>query len=164
MNKGFTLVELMIVVAILAVLVTVAAPSFRASMANTKVNSATHELLSSLSLAKSESIKRNVMVSLCPSSDQLSCSGDGNWQLGWIIFVDNNNNGIRENSETIIQIQNAFDTSLTLTGPNVITYNVGGYLEPAVAISLQGSAIDATNNKWVCVSAIGHGKVADTSC
>ena len=164
MNKGFTLIELMIVMVIVSILTMIAAPSFRSVMADNRATSTANELLYALQVARTEAIKRNAMVSLCPSSDQATCTGNGNWHLGWIIFLDVNTNGLRDNAEEIIRVQNAFDSTVTLAGPNAIQYATGGYLSPATLLSIQASVVDSVNNKWVCLTAIGRSQVKSTSC
>lgn len=82
-SAGFTLLELMTVLAILGVLVSIAIPSFGYMAANTKVKSASTELYLAMIRARSESIKRNRPVSI-------SAHADG-WQAGWQIIVDANN-------------------------------------------------------------------------
>jgi type IV fimbrial biogenesis protein FimT len=85
--SGFTLLELMIAVAIGALIVTMAVPSFRDTVRNQRMVSATNEMVMSLTLAKSEAIKRVTYVSVCKSSDGASCTGNTtSWNEGWIVF------------------------------------------------------------------------------
>jgi type IV fimbrial biogenesis protein FimT len=85
---GFTLVELMIVLAIVSILLMVGAPSLKTFMQGNRLVASTNELLSALHLARSEAIKLNSRVSICESSDGSTCSNTGSWQNGWIVFVD----------------------------------------------------------------------------
>ncbi len=163
-HHGFTIIELMVVLVVMGLLMTVGVPSFRALMADNQANNSAQEMLYALQLARAEAVKRNQMVSLCPSSDQTSCTGSGNWHVGWIMFLDTSGNGVRDSSEQIIRIQNPLDTTVTLTGPTAIQYATGGYLEPAATQSIQASATGSTNSKWVCLTAIGKAGVQSTSC
>jgi len=87
--SGFTLLELMIAVAIGALIMTMAVPSFRNSIDNSRMVSATNEMVMSLTLAKSEAIKRVTYVSVCKSSDGASCTGNTtSWDEGWIVFAN----------------------------------------------------------------------------
>lgn len=83
---GFTLVELMVTIAVMAVLLGVAAPSFNDALLGRKLSSFASSLSSSALLARSEAIKRNVAVTLCVSSNGSSC-GTGDWNQGWIVMI-----------------------------------------------------------------------------
>ena len=83
--RGFTLIELMIVLVILAVILTVAVPGFSQLTLTTRLKSYANEILSSVYLARSEAIKRGVPVTLCVSTDGSTCAGSGDWELGWIV-------------------------------------------------------------------------------
>ena len=91
LSKGFTLIELMIVIAIAAILMTLAAPSFSLMINNSKVTSATNEFIGSLNLARSEALKRSNNVSVCKSNiaftacDTTASTFTTN---GWIVFTD----------------------------------------------------------------------------
>lgn len=87
-HSGFTIIELMIALAIAAILAAIAAPSFRATIQNNRLVTQVNELQASLGLARSEAIKQNNNVTTCPSSNGTSCTGS--WQNGWIVFVDDN--------------------------------------------------------------------------
>jgi len=68
---------------------TMAVPSFRNSIDNQRMVSATNELVMSLTLAKSEAIKRVSYVSVCKSSDGATCTGNtSDWNEGWIVFAN----------------------------------------------------------------------------
>jgi len=79
--RGFTLVELMIVVAVVAILLGLAVPSFYQVITNMKLTSYANNLVSSTLLARSEAINRNAVVSLCVSTDGMTC-GAGGWEAG----------------------------------------------------------------------------------
>ena len=100
-QRGFTLIELIITVAIVAILLAIGVPSFQEMMRNNRVAAHTNDRLSSLNLARSEAIKRGVRVSLCKSSDGLSCATTGDWTQGWIVFVDTDNDATVDAGENI---------------------------------------------------------------
>ena len=86
--RGFTLIELMLVVAVLMVVITLATPSLQTLLHSNRLRTQTSRLMTALNLARSEAISRNSPVSLCPSSLVVSgqpiCSGI--YSDGWIVF------------------------------------------------------------------------------
>ncbi len=84
-SQGFTLVELMVTIAILAILSSIAYPSFENSLLNSRQTSQFNTLLAALQHARSEASSRNTQVTICGSSDQLTCN-DPDWSDGFIIF------------------------------------------------------------------------------
>lgn len=107
--SGFTLVELMVTIAIAGILAGLALPAFNSFVLGQRVKTASFELFSSLALARSEAIKRNANVSVSPAS--------GGWQNGWTVST----------SGTTLNRQAAF-SGLTITGATGITYNQYGRL------------------------------------
>jgi type IV fimbrial biogenesis protein FimT len=92
--RGFTMVELMVSIAIAAILAGLAVPSFRDLIASNRLKSHTSAFHTSLLLARSEAIKRKEgRVVVCKSADGAACTTDGGWQQGWIVFADANGNG-----------------------------------------------------------------------
>ena len=82
---GFTLLELMTVLSIIAIVTTMAYPSFKETMRRNKIEAASAELLNALMLARSEAVKGNIDITLCQSTNATGCSGGSDWHLGWII-------------------------------------------------------------------------------
>lgn len=89
--RGFTLIELMVTIAIVAILLGIAVPSFNSIVLNMKLTSYANDLVASTLLARSEAIKRNAVVSLCVSSNGTSC-GTGGWEQGWIVMCNTTDN------------------------------------------------------------------------
>ena len=77
-----------------------------------------------MSLARSEAIKRNQRVAICPSDDGEQCSGN-QYENGWIVFVDGNSNNSREvNTEELIWVGNSLQASMTLRGTSCCADNI----------------------------------------
>ncbi|MCB1748873.1 MAG: GspH/FimT family pseudopilin [Gammaproteobacteria bacterium] len=87
-HRGFTIIELMTVVAVMALLVTIGLPNFQTMVANNRVTSQVNLFSSSLQLARSEAVKSNTRVVVCPSTTGTSCTADVDWNVGWISFID----------------------------------------------------------------------------
>ncbi len=88
--KGFTLVELMVTVAVLVILLMIAVPSLNDATLGKQLGSYANNLAASAYLARSEAIKRNAPITLCASSDGTNCATSGGWQQGWIVRCPSN--------------------------------------------------------------------------
>jgi type IV fimbrial biogenesis protein FimT len=88
-SAGTTMVELLTTLTVVAVLATLAAPTFRTIQLNSRRTAAVNGFMHSLFLARSEAIKRAQIVSVCRSSDSRNCDlRAGDWSAGWIVFVN----------------------------------------------------------------------------
>ncbi len=85
--KGFTMVEMMVVVAILAIVAAIAFPSFEATLRSNRVATTTNELLASFALARSEALRSPGGAHVCTSTDGETCTGT-DWEQGWIVWID----------------------------------------------------------------------------
>jgi type IV fimbrial biogenesis protein FimT len=83
---GFTLLELMTTLAVAGIVLAVGVPSYLSVVRNNRAATNANELVSALTIARSEAIRRGDRVSLCRSDDGASCGGT--WEDGWIVFVD----------------------------------------------------------------------------
>ena len=86
--RAFTLIELLIALALAGVLVATAAPSARALISAVELRERSEALVRSLSVARSEAIKRGTRVDVCPSSDRRHCASAATWAAGWLTFVN----------------------------------------------------------------------------
>lgn len=120
-SRGFTLIELMVTVAIVAILVTVGIPSLRDAMTRSRLSGYVQEFSGALTLARSEAIKRGLPVSVCKSANGSSCGG--NWSDGWIIFVnkDDDSPAAVDTGEEILRIYPALPSNNTLNANNNFT-------------------------------------------
>jgi type IV fimbrial biogenesis protein FimT len=109
-ERGFTLIELMIVVVILAILLAVAGPSFFDSLTRNQVRTQTSLVVSSLNLARSKAVERNHPVSICTSTYSTAqanpiCDGALTLNDGWVIFLDAAEDGVSAADEVVKAIE-----------------------------------------------------------
>ncbi|MGB5277705.1 MAG: GspH/FimT family pseudopilin [Gammaproteobacteria bacterium] len=86
---GYTLIELMAVLAVVSILATVGLPLMNVFFESNRMISNTNELVAGLHIARSEAIKQQSRVTMCQSSDQATCTNSGKWEDGFIVFLDN---------------------------------------------------------------------------
>lgn len=130
---GFTMIELLITLAVLTILLAIGIPSFAGLMASTQVTNATNELLSAFAQARSEAIRRGQRVTICISGNGAQCTNAGNWDQGWIIFSDATRAGNVANvdaGEVIIHNNRINLTGITIQGaaalPRYISFSSDG--------------------------------------
>lgn len=102
--QGFTLLEALVVLALLGILVSMAVPAVSDWRARHQVQAYAHGFLNSLVLARSEALRRQQRVTLCARASDGSCDLQIRWQQGWLVFADNNHNALRETHEALIEM------------------------------------------------------------
>lgn len=102
--RGFTLLELMITLAVLAIALGVGAPAMGALLEHTRATRTLHLATSALATARMEAIRRNRPVSVWPSADGHRCRADPVWSAGWIIFVDADRTGQPGSAEDVMHV------------------------------------------------------------
>jgi len=108
-ENGFTIIELMITIAIAALLLTLGVPALQDMVRNNRMVSQTNNLVSDIQLARGEAIKRNTQVAMCRSNDldtTPTCGGSAqDWTTGWLVFADANGNGTYESAgDTLLRV------------------------------------------------------------
>ncbi|MDE2593226.1 MAG: GspH/FimT family pseudopilin [Burkholderiales bacterium] len=86
---GFTLIELMVTLAIAAILATMAAPMLSSFLARSQMNAVVNDLTGAIQMARMEAVSRNTCVSICrrATSGAAQCAGDdGAWSSGWLVY------------------------------------------------------------------------------
>ncbi len=102
---GFTLLELLTAMTVLAILLGIGVPSFRDTVRNNRIASQSSALFTAMTLARSEASKRGVTVSVCSSGNQATCGMPVDWSQGWILFLDTNGNGLVDApADTVLQV------------------------------------------------------------
>jgi type IV fimbrial biogenesis protein FimT len=104
-KKGFTLVELLITIALMAVISALAVPSFQMLLLKNRISFENERIFETLYYIRTEAIKRNNQVSWCPSSDGLDCDPELSWMDGWIIFSDQAKRGeLDHESDKVLRV------------------------------------------------------------
>ena len=125
-QKGFTLIELMVATVVLAVLLSVGLPNLKNFLGAEQVTANSNLFSSSVAFARSEAAKRSRDVQVCASADQVNCTGADDWDMGWIVQVIDANE-----PEVIRVVQPEGDITINTT-------------RSAVVVSLDGIVRDDT--------------------
>lgn len=120
-TSGFTMLELVVVLAVVAVLAGVAAPSMNRLRQEHRMQGLAEELLGSLMLARAEALRHQQRVTVCARSADERCAASGPWTAGWIVFVDSNDNAQRDSQEVLLQKHSALPTGLQLVGNTTVS-------------------------------------------
>lgn len=148
MRRGFTIIEVIIVVAIGAILAAIAVPSMRELLNTTRQSSAVSLIVSDLNQARGEAIKRNVRMLVCRrNAAGTDCAGGSapvSWQAGWVVCIegtvaDQCAASTAANPNPVI-VRPPLDASLTLTSPlAVVRFSPNSSVAAAAAFSLGGT-------------------------
>ena len=142
--RGFTLVELMIVVVILAVLMTVAAPSFRSFILEQRARATLADLRIALMTARSEAVKRNRDVAVIPAT--------GGWKNGWrIASPESGDHDLLNHAQS-----GSSDVAITLTTGSTVGFEANGRAEEAVKFTVNVGSGAYTATKCLRLNAAGY--------
>ncbi|MGH1373241.1 MAG: GspH/FimT family pseudopilin [Cellvibrionaceae bacterium] len=173
-DSGFTLVELLITVAIISITLAMAVPNFTSLVNSNAIASQTNHFSSAIGAARSEAITRNTSVIMCKRNN-LSCSNGAQWESGWIIFADNDGDDTLDSGEELRYID-ALRDNYTLR-PSVATLNwlrfqsdgkVSSNLTTfsGVTFRLCGPDADNAESRAISFNVVGQARLAKgtTSC
>jgi type IV fimbrial biogenesis protein FimT len=166
--RGLTLLELMLVLAMTAVLAAMAVPSFRSLMVKRAVGLAAQSLVDDLRYARSEAIKRGGPITVCQSSSGSACNPGGSWAEGWIVFVDRGAKGMVDAGDEVLRVQPrpAAVESIASRSPGndkaSFTYQSTGAATPAsqTFIVTPAGPVAVDSVRLVCISSQGRPRVA----
>ena len=164
LQTGLTMIEILVVLAIAGILAAAATPSLTSFVNSMRLTSTSTQLISDLNRARSEAIKRNRRVLVCPRGTDTTCGAS--WQNGWLVCYDEDQNGLCDtapangSNPNPIVVHQALNPVLTLAlaaGATPIRFNPSG-TQGAGAIAtwtLNGTWAGAVG-KAVNITAIGH--------
>lgn len=151
--RGFTLIEMMVVLTILIIVLAIAAPALQTMLTNLRVKDASFEVFASISAARSDAITRNTSVTLVPNG--------GNWAAGW---TATNTGG------AVLKTQNSLG-NITITGPGTLVYNSTGRItytpttaNPKPTFSISATGAGENYKRCISIDLSGRPVVAIGAC
>jgi type IV fimbrial biogenesis protein FimT len=161
-SAGFTLVELLITVAIIAILAAIAVPVINSNTPASEANS----LLGALQFARTSAVKLGQNIVVCPSTDGATCTGSTSWSVGWIVLAPQNGlcSSTGASKDVVLQVQSAFTNQDTATFTPLNGNSISAFCYSQIGFSL------VSNTGWVqfdsnpanlarrrCLSVVGVG-------
>lgn len=170
---GFTLIETMIVIVLLALCATATAPVFVSWRVRDQVDARTNALLGTLSYARSEAIRRKVRVSVCRIDAARQClaagkscpSGRADWSCGWAVMAE------RAGVLLLLRAQPALDEIAVASGLTALTFTppagqaIGSLRNFEIAPRVIAASMRGTGwRRCIRVAAGGRARVSDGAC
>ena len=113
-RKGFTLLDLLVAIAITGSLLGLGVPAFGDTMERVRTANALHAISASMAIARSTAITRNHPITVCPSRDGRTCRSDRRWEDGWIVFVDPDRSGTPAAPDTVLRVHQGIGPGMAL--------------------------------------------------
>jgi type IV fimbrial biogenesis protein FimT len=170
-TSGFTLIEALVVLSIIAVLLSLAAPSFKSMIQSNNMTSTVNGFLADMRFARSEAIRRGGNVVICrsdsPEAANPICSTNLliGWESGWIIFHDLDGNGSKASTDPLLRAQGPISVVNTITESGTatkFTFAATGRLTSSSLISMRfgnSPTYSSEAQRVVCVSVGGRARI-----
>ena len=127
-SRGFTLVEMVVTLAVLVILSVVALPPLQAFAARNRIQALSSDFVSSLVLARTEAARAGLQVLVLPAAGGVTGNEFGQ---GWNLYRDNNGDGVQDSGDTLLRTYAAVPSTLKLKGTATLRFSALGYLTPA---------------------------------
>jgi len=156
-KSGFTIIELMVAIALLGVLLGLGFPSFQSMIQDNRAATVTNQLVTALHTARSEAVKRRANITLCRRNTAGdSCASGTDWSVGWLLY----------DGTEAVKVWDAPGDSMAIAGPSSgITYTSTGAVGSAGNFSLQPTGCsDSEFRRTISVALSGLPVTSKVDC
>ncbi len=175
--RGFSLMELLTAIAIVAIVSSIAVPGLLTMVRNSRLSAVSNDLLASLQNARTESVKRQTQTVVCWAADTTATTPTCSYGAGaaWIVFQDTNGNWQHDANEPLLERHDALDATLSVktAGQSVIAFNATGFATPTALFNRMTNAVfcdkrgvvalgASSTARAVVISATGRARVANS--
>jgi type IV fimbrial biogenesis protein FimT len=170
---GVTLIELMVVLAIAAILSMIAAPSLTGIIKDSRLRVGANALQGAFALSRSAAVARSATVTICTSGDGEKCSGSKDWARGWVVYEGDSSDVPKDGGDdNRIRVQKGLHESLTFKdssgGKTYVSFDASGFARDVDGNFQSGSFLicddreDAGRTRTVFLGAAGSSRVGDS--
>ena len=167
-SSGFTLMELMVTLAVAAIILSVGVPSFRAIIMDNRLVSQANQLVTSIKIARSAAVRYQRNATVCASANfdaaVPSCSASTDWSNGWIVWVDKDRDAATDANEVISVFGPIHDASTLTSGAAAFTYDARGFGVSGAADLTLCDNRTAETGRLIRVNAVGRTNVSRQGC
>jgi len=122
-QTGFTLYELMITVMVVGIILGFGIPNLRNFTLNSRITGTANDLHAAFMMARTEAAHAKTNVTICASADPMGAANcGGTWDQGYVVFIDDDADQVRDAGEAILRSQPGVDTGVMLRVANAATY------------------------------------------
>lgn len=161
-ESGFTAIEIIVVVALIAIVTTIATPSLKRFLVSSQIRTAVNDWTVALQMARSEAVRQRTTVTVCPSSNGSTCASTASYDVGWILKV-----GDASAAGRILQDFHPL-TRVTMTtnktGGSAVSYlangvPIGNFTGMRITVQENASDPDDTLTRYICIARTGRSRV-----
>ncbi|HEH9405732.1 TPA: type IVa pilus pseudopilin TppE [Aeromonas bestiarum] len=164
LRSGFSLIELMVTIAIVSILLTLGVPSFSAVLRNITLTTQANNFVAAINLARSEAIRRNTAVTLSATASNIT---QHHWESGWQIWADSNGNGTLDNGE-LLRLFPDMGAGTLVSNTSLVRFSGNGFLDGRQQVtqvfSLQPPDCAAEPARDIMITPAGRPSIQETSC
>jgi type IV fimbrial biogenesis protein FimT len=168
---GFTLIEVMVTLAVGIIILAIGVPSFLNMMSSNQAAGYSNDLVGALRLARSEAVKRSSTVTICAGNDDLSGCSAGTWNNGWIVFNDVNGDAVQDAGEATIRVwpipaNERAQLEFNAATPDSVSFTASGAnsLDEAIPFVLMKSDCHANQARRITISRLGRASLDLVAC